>query len=102
MLLELFSADPPSEIFELDDAEVNAGESLGLKCSSAAYPKPNYSWSYYRAANVLEETEDGVTRLVIHSAAGHNTGNYTCRAWTEQGEVSKTIRVTVKGRTHKL
>ncbi|XP_017284891.1 hemicentin-1-like isoform X2 [Kryptolebias marmoratus] len=88
---------PPSEIFELEDAEVNVGESLGLKCSSVSYPKPNYSWSYYQEANVMVQTEDGVSRLIIDRATGYNTGFYTCRVWTEQGSVSKTVRVHVKG-----
>uniref|UniRef100_A0A1A8DYR2 Ig-like domain-containing protein n=1 Tax=Nothobranchius kadleci TaxID=1051664 RepID=A0A1A8DYR2_NOTKA len=88
---------PPSEIFELEDSEVQIGTSLGLKCSSAGSPRPNYSWIYYQATNVMEETEDGVSRLMIHDATGNNMGLYTCHAWNEHGYVSKTVTVTVQG-----
>uniref|UniRef100_A0A8C6NNJ5 Ig-like domain-containing protein n=1 Tax=Nothobranchius furzeri TaxID=105023 RepID=A0A8C6NNJ5_NOTFU len=50
------------------------------------------------ATNVMEETEDGVSRLMIHDATGNNMGLYTCHAWNEHGYVSKTVTVTVQGR----
>ncbi|KAM4535599.1 hemicentin-2-like [Fundulus diaphanus] len=88
---------PPSDIVELEDSEVKAGEVLVLKCSSAGNPRLNYSWTYYKTENVNERTEDGVSGLVINNANGFNTGSYTCHAWNERGNVSKTVRVTVKG-----
>ncbi|XP_032443245.1 hemicentin-2-like [Xiphophorus hellerii] len=88
---------PPSHILELEDSEVEVGEVLGLKCSSVGNPRPNYSWIYYRTHNVNERTEDGISRLIINNATGFNIGSYTCHAWNERGNVSKTVRVTVKG-----
>ncbi|XP_014876266.1 hemicentin-1 [Poecilia latipinna] len=88
---------PPSHIVELEDSEVEVGEVLGLKCSSVGNPRPNYSWIYYRTHNVNERTEDGISRLIINNANGFNIGSYTCHAWNEKGNVSKTVRVTVKG-----
>ncbi|XP_037544498.1 hemicentin-2 [Nematolebias whitei] len=76
---------PPSKIFELEDAEVDVGGNLRLKCSSVSNPKPNYYWHYYQAGNLIEETEDGVSCLIILNATELNTGFYTCQAWTEQG-----------------
>lgn len=92
------SPDPPSEITELEDTEVEVGSSVGLKCSSTGNPRPEYLWSYYEAGNVKVENEDGVTLLHIHNATAYNVGNYTCYASNEQGKVSKTARVTVKGK----
>uniref|UniRef100_A0A3P9K4V3 Ig-like domain-containing protein n=1 Tax=Oryzias latipes TaxID=8090 RepID=A0A3P9K4V3_ORYLA len=87
---------PPTDIVELESADVQLGATLDLKCSSMGGPRPDYSWTYYRMANVVEKTEDGVSRLTIHNAIGLNMGSYTCHAWNEAGNVSKTVRVTVK------
>ncbi|MEQ2168073.1 hypothetical protein GOODEAATRI_010733 [Goodea atripinnis] len=88
---------PPSDILELENSEVQVGGVLGLKCSSVGNPRPNYSWIYYKTHNVNERTEDGVSGLIINDATGFNTGSYTCQAWNGRGNVSKTVRVTVKG-----
>lgn len=101
-MVNCFSVDPPSHILELEDSEVEVGEVLGLKCSSVGNPRPNYSWIYYRTHNVNERTEDGISRLVINNATGFNIGSYTCHAWNERGNVSKTVRVTVKGRSNTM
>lgn len=96
--VQLFSVDPPSNILELEDSEVEVGNDLGLKCSSVGNPRSNYSWTYFKAPNVNERTEDGVSTLFINNATGFNTGSYTCQAWNMRGSVSKTVRVTVKGK----
>lgn len=88
---------PPSQIVELDDSEVDVGSDVWLKCSSTGNPRPNYLWDYYQTANVVEENEDGVSRLHIHNATVYNKGSYTCHAWNDRGNVSKTATVTVKG-----
>ncbi|XP_034750323.1 hemicentin-1-like [Etheostoma cragini] len=88
---------PPSQIVELEDSEVDVGSTVWLKCSSVGNPRPKYFWNYYRTANVIEENEDGVSRLHIHNATVYNMGSYTCHAWNDRGNVSKTARVTVKG-----
>ncbi|XP_076000468.1 hemicentin-1 [Genypterus blacodes] len=88
---------PPTEIVELEDTEVEAGSPLGLKCSSTGNPRPKYRWSYYRTANMSEESEDGVSVLHIDSAKAENMGVYTCYAWNERGNVYKTVAVTVTG-----
>ncbi|XP_031168179.1 hemicentin-2-like isoform X2 [Sander lucioperca] len=88
---------PPSQIVELEDSEVDVGSTVWLKCFSVGNPRPKYFWNYYRTANVIEENEDGVSRLHIHNATVYNMGSYTCHAWNDRGNVSKTARVTVKG-----
>lgn len=93
----LKSLDPPSQILELEDTDVEVGSATWLKCSAAGKPRPKYSWTYFQSANVVEENEDGVSRLLIHDATAYNMGLYTCHAWNERGNVSKTARVTVKG-----
>ncbi|XP_010775772.1 hemicentin-1-like isoform X2 [Notothenia coriiceps] len=88
---------PPSQIVELEDSEVDVGSDVWLKCSSTGNPRPNYLWDYYQTANVVEENEDGVSRLHIHNATVYNKGSYTCHARNDRGNVSKTATVTVKG-----
>lgn len=92
----LFS-DPPSQVAELEDLEVEVGSSGWLKCSSTGNPRPQYVWNYYQTDNVMEENDDGVSRLMINNATALNTGSYTCRAWNDRGNASKTVRVHVKG-----
>ncbi|KAF1379666.1 hypothetical protein PFLUV_G00178390 [Perca fluviatilis] len=87
---------PPSQIVELEDSEVDVGSAVWLKCVSVGNPRPKYFWNYYRTANVIEENEDGVSRLHIHNATIYNMGSYTCHASNDRGNVSKTARVTVK------
>ncbi|XP_039467295.1 hemicentin-1 isoform X1 [Oreochromis aureus] len=87
----------PSEIFELQDIQVHLGSTVELKCSSSGNPRPTYSWNYYQTDNVMEENEDGVSRLEIHSTTAYNMGSYTCHARNNKGSISKTIRVTVIG-----
>lgn len=91
-------ADPPSPIVELEDSEVEIGSATWLKCTSTGNPRPKYSWNYYQTDNVMEENDDGVSRLLIHNATAANIGFYTCHAWNDRGNVSKTAKVTVKGR----
>lgn len=93
----LVSPDPPSEIAELEDAEVDVGSPVWLKCSSMGNPRPQYEWDYYRSENVVQENDDGVSRLLIHNATARNTGSYTCHARNDRGRASKTVRVHVKG-----
>lgn len=97
-LFHLFCADPPSPIIELEDSEVDIGSVTWLKCSYTGNPRPKYSWNYFQTDNVMEENEDGVSRLIIHNATAANMGFYTCHAWNDIGNVSKTAKVTVKGR----
>uniref|UniRef100_A0A3B4XSS2 Ig-like domain-containing protein n=1 Tax=Seriola lalandi dorsalis TaxID=1841481 RepID=A0A3B4XSS2_SERLL len=84
----------------LEDAEVEVGSNVSLKCSSMSNPRPQYIWNYYRTDNVMEENEDGVSRLLIINATAYNSGSYTCRTFNEIGEVSKTARVTVKSKVN--
>ncbi|XP_034046393.1 uncharacterized protein icam3 [Thalassophryne amazonica] len=89
---------PPSKIAELEDSEVEAGSAVWLKCSSTGNPRPNYSWEYYKTANVIEKNEDGVSLLQIYNATAANIGFYTCYAENNRGRTSETVRVTVQGK----
>ncbi|CAK6971170.1 uncharacterized protein LOC128379280 [Scomber scombrus] len=95
--VELVIKYPPSQILELEDSEVEVGSDVWLKCSSMGNPRPTYSWSYYQTDNVKDLNDDGVSRLEIQSATAYNIGSYTCQASNEIGNVSKTVRITVKG-----
>ncbi|CAN9505574.1 unnamed protein product [Ophioblennius macclurei] len=88
---------PPSQIVELEDSEIDVGSDVWLKCSSMGNPRPEYSWTYYRTDNVVEESEDGVSRLIIGNATAYNRGSYTCHASNDKGSVYKTVIITVKG-----
>lgn len=54
-------------------------------------------WNYYQTDNVMEENDDGISRLMIDNATALNMGSYTCRAWNDRGNAWKTVRVHVKG-----
>lgn len=54
-------------------------------------------WNYYQTDNVMVENDDGVSRLMIDNATALNMGSYSCRAWNDGGNASKTVRVHVKG-----
>lgn len=88
---------PPSPIVELEDSEIAVGDDVWLKCSSMGNPRPKYSWIYYQTDNVVEESEDGVSRLIIYNATAYNRGLYTCLAGNIIGSVYQTAMVTVNG-----
>lgn len=98
-LFILSSSDPPSQISELEDSVVKVGSDVWLKCSSKGNPQLEYLWEYYNSSNVAEKHEDGVTYLSITNATAENMGVYTCRAKNEIGNVSKTVKLSVEGRT---
>lgn len=98
ILLHLLSSDPPSQINELEDTEVEIGSDARLKCSSSGNPRPNYIWNYYRTSNVREESEDGVSNVLIHNATAYNMGSYTCNASNGIEHVYKTVRLIVRGK----
>lgn len=89
--------DPPSEIKELEDTQVDVGSPVWLKCSSMGNPRPRYQWNYYRSDNVVEEEDDGVSRLLIHNTTALNMGSYTCQAWNDRGRARKTVKVHLRG-----
>lgn len=78
---------------------MDVGSNFSLKCSSSGNPRPEYLWNYYQTSNVDEKREDGVTHLSITNATADNMGLYTCVARNNFGNVSKTVKVTVTGRT---
>ncbi|XP_035253442.1 hemicentin-1-like isoform X2 [Anguilla anguilla] len=89
---------PPSEIFKLESDAVDLGASVVLKCSSHGDPQPRYSWTYPSAANVLENSVDGVSLLHIFNASEENNGSYTCYAQNRIGHVNKTVSLIVRGK----
>ncbi|KAM8843867.1 intercellular adhesion molecule 5-like [Spinachia spinachia] len=91
----------PSQIVELKDSEVDVGSAVWLNCSSTGNPQPQYSWDYYATPNVMVKNKDGVSRLHIRNATAYNAGSYTCHASNEEGSVSKTAKVSVKGASTK-
>ncbi|XP_024920279.1 hemicentin-2-like, partial [Cynoglossus semilaevis] len=97
--VELIVNYSPTPIEELEDTEVEFESTAWLKCSSMGHPRPTYSWTYYRTTNVVEQNEDGVSRLLIYNATAFNKGLYTCQAQNQGGFVNKTVRVNVKGVT---
>lgn len=88
---------PPSQIFEHEDSEFTIGSSVSLKCSATGNPRPEYYWTYFNTTNISEESDDGVSRLVIHNATTYNIGSYTCLASNKHGNVSKTARLSMEG-----
>lgn len=98
-LFKLSSSDPPSQISELEESVVKLGSDVSLKCSTKGNPQPEYFWEYYNSSNVAENHEDGVTYLSITNATAKNMGLYTCRAMNPIGNVAKTVKLIVEGRT---
>ncbi|KAF3700028.1 Hemicentin-2 Precursor [Channa argus] len=95
--VEIIVSYPPSQITELEDSVVMAGSDFELKCSTTGNPQPKYTWDYYRTTNVMEKYDNGVSILVIGNATAYNMGSYRCYAQNERGNVSKTVRVIVRG-----
>ncbi|KAJ8389088.1 hypothetical protein AAFF_G00122940 [Aldrovandia affinis] len=95
--LEIEVLYPPSVFVELKDHEVDLGMEVGLMCSSQGNPRPVYNWMYPAADNVQEHTGAGVSLLSISHTSKENNGNYSCFAWNKLGNVSETVRLTVRG-----
>ncbi|XP_036423420.1 opioid-binding protein/cell adhesion molecule-like isoform X2 [Colossoma macropomum] len=87
---------PPVSISELHNKSVDFGYDEVLKCSSDAWPRPQYRWEYIPAPNVRTEDIDGVSLLYIDYATGLNTGTYKCTATNKLGETSQSVRVDVR------
>ncbi|KAG7460303.1 hypothetical protein MATL_G00220130 [Megalops atlanticus] len=87
---------PPAEIEQLEDREVDAGSSVQLRCSSWGNPQPNYSWQFQKAPNVEEVAIDGVSLLNISHASVKNQGVYNCSVQNRIGQISRSIRLTVR------
>uniref|UniRef100_A0A674P7E8 Immunoglobulin superfamily member 9B n=1 Tax=Takifugu rubripes TaxID=31033 RepID=A0A674P7E8_TAKRU len=87
-----FTATPPQYV------EAKEGGSTLLSCSAQGNPKPMISW--------LREGEELVTNakytvhdgsLTILGITRDDRGAYTCRAYSDQGEVLHTTRLLVQG-----
>ncbi|XP_046892001.1 protein turtle homolog B-like [Hypomesus transpacificus] len=87
-----FTATPPQYV------EAKEGGSTLLSCSAQGNPKPMISWlreGEELATNAKYTVHDG--SLTILGITREDRGAYTCRAYSDQGEVLHTTRLLVQG-----
>uniref|UniRef100_A0A8C9ZX81 Immunoglobulin superfamily member 9B n=1 Tax=Sander lucioperca TaxID=283035 RepID=A0A8C9ZX81_SANLU len=87
-----FTATPPQYV------EAKEGGSTVLSCSAQGNPKPMISWlreGEELASNTKYSVHDG--SLTILAITRDDRGAYTCRAYSDQGEVLHTTRLLVQG-----
>ncbi|KAK2912358.1 hypothetical protein Q8A73_006471 [Channa argus] len=87
-----FTATPPQYV------EAKEGGSTLLSCSAQGNPKPMISWlreGEELATNTKYSVHDG--SLTILGITRDDRGAYTCRAYSDQGEVLHTTRLLVQG-----
>ncbi|CAL8273606.1 unnamed protein product [Lota lota] len=89
--------NPPKNITQLEDTELEVGSSSTLKCFSEANPPPIFHWDYYKTGNVEVTYVAGGSLLHIKKATDVNIGNYTCIVAYALKNISHVARVTVKG-----
>ncbi|XP_016151534.1 protein turtle homolog B [Sinocyclocheilus grahami] len=87
-----FTDTPPQYV------EAKEGGSITLSCTAFGNPKPSVSW--LREGDPVQDSSkykvsDG--SLTIVSISREDRGAYTCRAYSEQGEVIHTTRLLVQG-----
>uniref|UniRef100_A0A673H0M0 Protein turtle homolog B-like n=1 Tax=Sinocyclocheilus rhinocerous TaxID=307959 RepID=A0A673H0M0_9TELE len=83
-----FTDTPPQYV------EAKEGGSITLSCTAFGNPKPSVSW-LREGDSVQDSSNDG--SLTIVSISREDRGAYTCRAYSEQGEVVHTTRLLVQG-----
>ncbi|CAG08907.1 unnamed protein product [Tetraodon nigroviridis] len=90
-----FTATPPQYV------EAKEGGSTVLSCSAQGNPKPMISWLREgeelatNAKYTVRKVHDG--SLTILGITRDDRGAYTCRAYSDQGEVLHTTRLLVQG-----
>ncbi|XP_068572104.1 protein turtle homolog B isoform X1 [Cebidichthys violaceus] len=87
-----FTATPPQYV------EAKEGGSTMLSCSAQGNPKPMISWlreGEELATDAKYSVHDG--SLTILGITRDDRGAYTCRAYSDQGEVLHTTRLLVQG-----
>ncbi|KAI5091537.1 intercellular adhesion molecule 5 precursor [Silurus meridionalis] len=95
--LEVEVLYPPTDIVELESAQVSRGEDVYLKCSSKGNPPISYIWTYHQTSNVQVVHQDGVSLLHIKHVRVENIGTYKCTAYNYLREKSHTVRVDIQG-----
>uniref|UniRef100_A0A8D3CYE2 Immunoglobulin superfamily member 9B n=1 Tax=Scophthalmus maximus TaxID=52904 RepID=A0A8D3CYE2_SCOMX len=83
-----FTATPPQYV------EAKEGGSTLLSCSAQGNPKPMISW-LREGEELATNVHDG--SLTILGITRDDRGAYTCRAYSDQGEVLHTTRLLVQG-----
>ena len=74
--------------------EVNVGEDVILNCTASGSPDPLYSWSFPDSCSSCPNTSnDSVLTFTTEDVA--DSGQYTCVAENEYGNLSVTFNVTV-------
>ncbi|MEQ2298224.1 Protein turtle B [Ameca splendens] len=98
MLFSLSTAPPSFIATPPQYVEAKEGGSTLLSCSAQGNPKPMISWlreGEELATNSKYSVHDG--SLTILGITRDDRGAYTCRAYSDQGEVLHTTRLLVQG-----
>lgn len=74
------------------------GVSLSVKCSLSDYGIPPSTLYWYRNKRpITVGTEGNLLHLNISSLKAEDTGNYTCEATNNVGNISKVLTIFVMG-----
>ena len=91
------SLDKPSIIsFKTDQKYgnyVDKNSRVTLICKADGYPPANYT--IIRHGIKLADNSDGL--YTINSVSSSDDGQYKCVAWNEVGNITKSLKISVKG-----
>lgn len=93
---QTFSTDGANILDISPSAKVNVGEKVSLQCTAEGNPVPEVRWTFQ---NQNRTTGRQHTPLIIDKAKSADAGQYTCIATNELGTDTKTVSLTVQGKT---
>ena len=94
VIIRLYLSGPPEFPHEHNETVmVNISEEMILNCTVSASPDPVYSWSFLDSCSSCPRSHN--KSVMILNADVTNSGEYTCIAKNEYGNVSKEFRVHV-------
>ncbi|XP_031627847.1 tyrosine-protein kinase-like otk [Contarinia nasturtii] len=82
-----FTPPPTSKGLEI-------GSVAKIHCKAQGTPTPQIQWTKDSTNNLPDSVEDINGTLIFKNVSESNRGNYTCRAASNQGEISATVIVT--------
>lgn len=93
---QIFSIDGP-EIWQVTPSVVkNVGSNVSFSCTAKGNPEPEVRWNFQNQTKAVGKWQ---ITLQISKVKLANAGLYTCTATNEVGSATKTVSLTVKGKS---